>query len=98
MLFCDKAAAETTTSATIADAGNIRLGGGYRPAATTTATGTASAETTPTETATAATTTSATTGDAGKIRLGGGYRPAANTADTGKIRLGGGYRPASKDA
>ena len=38
MLFCDKAAAGTTSAAT-ADTGRIRLGGGYRPAASTADTG-----------------------------------------------------------
>ena len=39
MLFCDKAAAGTNTSATTADTGKIRLGGGYRPVASTADTG-----------------------------------------------------------
>lgn len=67
MLFCDKSADDTKTPAATADAGKIRLGGGYRPATTN-----KDAIAAPTDAAAVP----ADTTDRGKIRLGGGYRMA----------------------
>ncbi len=66
MLFCDKAAAATDTTATTADAGKIRFGGGYRPAASTADAGKIRLG--------GGYRPAATTVDTGKVRLGGGYR------------------------
>jgi hypothetical protein len=90
MLFCDTTAAETDTSASTADAGKIRTGGGYRPAASKAGKGKSQV--------TNDTTAAPETADKGKVRLGGGYRPAADTTDAGKVRLGGGYRLPTQNA
>lgn len=69
MLFCDKAAAETNTSASTADAGKVRTGGGFRPVASKADAGkgapAADVADAPDAPATA---------DKGKVRLGGGFR------------------------
>ena len=63
MLLCTATVAEARQPATTADAGKIRLGGGYRLPETTADTASPGGDR-----------RSGATADAGKIRLGGGYR------------------------